>query len=202
MASSRRKPKKIDEFFFRSADIRVDVFLTPDNMFAAEVFDTTFQKPSIDELRSAIDKFIYTNLSLEFKPVIAISIIEPFGGSGEGMFKAFLGFSIRRFYYAVGQNTMYEVSWNHYDGVSHMPLNHASRFYVNKKGDAPFEPPCKFGDTYYLPYDEATWVGAEALLETLKKARKRLFEILDDSETLALVGSGQLKLLGAGDDTA
>lgn len=203
MPNSRRKPKKVDEYIHERAGVQVDIFLTPDNRFEAKLFDTLVIEDSIDKLRATLSGLVRDNLNLKFKPVIAIDVLRLGFGRGEGPSSAHIGIAIRRFYYAEGPKFMYEIRWDDYEEGVSVPVNRASRFFPftgRDKGDRVFEPPCVFGDTHFLPYDEATWVGAQALVDTIKAAKERLNEILSaGADTLTLVGSGQLHLLGAGE---
>jgi hypothetical protein len=208
----RRTRKEIDRMKHTDSGIIIIFYLEPDNTFStSELFGQTLRHNVYDELRREAWKFVAENFKLNFYPIIEIKKIQPFAANDR---MPFIGFNASRFFYATNpQGQMFVVSWNWIADpkkINSMDLVGYSKMwtpggwsYYNAGRE--FKPPIKVNDEYtYLPYSEDTWNGVVNLLDTIKKVRERLEELLGSAdaglETFRLAGQQLARLLPGGDD--
>ncbi len=219
--SRYKKDRKVGEIEHRSG-VKVDLMFDPNDdksrntslMFSATVGDDEFTAKSAEEVRAAVTKFLDSQASLEWIPIIEVRPVEPFNAGG----MSFVGLGIDRYYIAntSDPNVIRQLSWDRYD-VDPYSLATLSNYstemnrilrsneYGHWHGDIKTKLPYhdeRHGYShrayYYLPYDEGTWAALQEIVQGIDRLQDWLNELLGTDKgraKLTEVGAKMAKLL-------
>jgi hypothetical protein len=181
----------------------------PDRLtFSAKVGSMVFTDSSADAVKRAVHKFLDDNAKLNWVPVIEVRETAPFASRNE---MAFVGFDLERYYLAntTDPRNIRKLGWQNYEGesfgepVTEMTrIRHATEFHGWHADVATALPRTDdhrgASRIHYLPYDEATWAGLEAVQNAIGRLKEQLRDLLrsdDGRKKLAQVGASLLRLL-------
>ena len=163
--------------------------------FQARWTGTTYKDQDGAVLRGRILELIEASEHLVFHPVIKVRIIR----STYNEHSESIDVKISRFYYANSDSELLSTPWEN-KGDEHQVRrwNPGENFTgLPHRGSRRYT----YGaDYYYLAYSEDLWVGLTALLDTIKRARANIVQLLNADNaalTLEAVGAEFIKALPA-----
>lgn len=186
------KPQSIGEYDERETHTRVELFLDRNtHEFFANFAGTRYESNSKGELIGHLQKAIRASLNIEWKSLIEVRRLEPahYSFGDRSADPAFVGFRLNRYHYGqLADGTWVAVQWQTQD---HLRIGLRRNFGWERNKE--FNPPCSIqghaglSDTFYLPYDEVSWMALNQLVENIRAVRRTLDGMLASED-----GIGQL----------
>jgi hypothetical protein len=207
------KPQSIGFYEDDRTHTTVEMFLNRnDHTFFAKFGGDTYYGASKNELVERLRTAVREAQDIQWSPVIEVRRLSPANYTYlDGLDKdpSFVGFRLYRYYYGrLVDGTWVTTRWETAESQrvnSHQNLGWGR--------DKEFIPPCHrqghsgIPDTYYLPYEEATWAALSQLVENIRAVRRKLEEMLSSEEGMsqlvkAITAGMGAKMLGTGEDNA
>lgn len=214
--------RKFEEIEFKKLGIKVVVYIRTSGeykgAYVAVVGDDTVEGATYAEIVPKIKALVESNSALTWFPIIEVGIEKGGSYGSRGAVKTSLVLEQNRYYVAQRKDGGWrQVSWevpedertaksSEMSAVDYEPgaaMSSAKAVDFNalpaaKRGYQGFahreDEPVEY--TYYLPYNEATWLGIEWVSEQLNKLRERLDQMLGSDEGRAIITAKAVKLLG------
>lgn len=205
------KPQSIGEYYDSNTHTTVEMFLDRnDHTFFAQFGPEKYYAGSKNELIVQLQKAVKEAVNIEWAPMIQVRRIEPstLGWGDRDEDPPFVGFKVYRYHYGRLQDgTWVSSPW---DTSEHLRTNLRQNLGFDKNKELVL--PCSrreggrgVPNTFFLPYDEETWVALNHLVENIRVVRRRLDAMLVSEDGIGqlvrAVASGMsTKMLGPGDD--
>lgn len=208
----RKKGRKVEDYHLRSFGTTIEIRMTSDLIFFAQVGNDALQADNAETLRCMIREKIEELHDAEWKPIIEIEYKERIDHPQEAHFEL----SYEKFYCAEVGDKVRQISWANYEHCINEGKDPKTILYRSKEQHRKLEDKLKtrsctyhrtrngeevvenlsskYG-TFYKPYSEELWNGLEKLREAITLAKHKISQLLSTEEGIAkLKSEGKLMI--------
>lgn len=201
------KGRKIEKYELRNFGITIDIKISKDLTFFAEIGSETIISASATDLKDLIYKKVKSMHAAKWKPIIRINHTGKIDHPQEACFEL----DYERYYYAQVGDRIRKISWASYEARKADPINllHSSQEEYGKQEDNLKNKGCtyhrsrngedvvenlftEYGELY-KPYSDELWNGLEKLRECIKLANYNISQLLSTKAGISkLMNNGKL----------